>query len=216
MIVGISAGREEKVTEQAIKTVLEETNEPYEFYSLSSFEILTCDACNGCISTNRCVKDDKLNEIVETMIKADGIVFGAPEYWDGMNAKGRAFWERVAFSLRHNENYPLADKPGVIVGVSGDGDSRYVIKDIKNFFDDARINTIDQIEVRGEYACFSCGLGHICSAGGLTNFYEIPVEKSDVRTPDLCEQYPGTENKEKDVLVELKEAGQLLYDKISN
>ncbi len=214
MIVGISAGREQKVTEQAVKTVLEETEQSNEFYSLSSFEILTCDACNGCIRTNRCVKDDKLNEIIESMIKADGIVFGAPEYWDGMNAKGRAFWERVAFSLRHNDNYPLADKPGVIVGVSGDGDSRYVLKDIKNFFDDAKINTIDQIEVRGKYACFSCGLGHICRAGGLTNFYNIPVEKSDMITPELCEQYPENESQEKDVLVELKEAGQFLKKKI--
>lgn len=214
MIVGISAGREEKVTEQAVKTVLEETDEPYELYSLSSFEILTCDACNGCISTNRCVKGDKLNEIIETMIKADGIVFGAPEYWDGMNAKGRAFWERVAFSLRHNDNFPLAGKLGVIVGVSGDGDSGYVIKDIKNFFEDVKIDTISQIEVRGEYACFSCGLGHICRAGGLTNFYEIPVEKSDVIIPELCEQYPETENDEKDVLVELKESGQLMASKI--
>jgi hypothetical protein len=214
MIVGISAGREEKVTEKAVKTVLEETEQPNELYSLSSFEILTCDACNGCISTNRCVKDDKLNEIIETMIKADGIVFGAPEYWDGMNAKGRAFWERVAFSLRHNDNYPLADKPGVIVGVSGDGDSKYVLKDIKAFFDDVKINTFSQIEVRGEYACFSCGLGHICRAGGLTNFYKIPVEKNEVIRPELCEQYPETENQEKDVLVELKEAGQLLDSKI--
>ena len=40
--VGISAGRPGKITEKAVKSVLTGAGSPYEFYSLSKFELLTC------------------------------------------------------------------------------------------------------------------------------------------------------------------------------
>ena len=186
--IGISAGRENKVTEKAVKTVLAASGENYDFYSLSSFEILSCDGCNGCVESHRCVKDDQLNKILAAMEQAQGIVFGAPEYWGGMNAKGRAFWERICFSTRHNEYFPLAAKAAVLVGVSGDGDSSGVINDGVEFLEDARLNIIEKIEIKGEYACFDCGFGHLCQVGGLKNFYELPVEPEEVERPELSEE----------------------------
>ena len=186
--IGISAGRENKVTEKAVKTVLEASRIDYEFYSLSSFEILSCDGCNGCIESHQCVKNDQLNQISKAMQQADGIVFGAPEYWDGMNAKGRAFWERICFSTRHNEYFPLEGKPAVLIGVSGDGDSRGVIEDGIEFLEDARMEIIEKIGIKGEYACFTCGYGHLCQVGGLKNFYDLPVELGDVERPELSEE----------------------------
>lgn len=209
-LLGISAGREDKVTEKAVKNVLKASGLPFEFYSLASFNIYTCDACNGCVESHKCVKDDKLNEIFQAMQKSAGIVFGAPEYWNGMNAKGRAFLERVCFSGRHNNHFPLADKPGVIVGVSGDGDSRAVIKDGERFFEDARINIVETIQIQGEYACFTCGYGHECDVGGLKNFYDLPVDSSRVKKPELCRQKP--EDKNSSVLPELREAGRKLAE----
>lgn len=112
------------------------------FILLSNFEVLTCDGCNGCIESYECVKDDSVNQISEAIQQAQGIIFGAPEYWEGMNDKGEAFWEPVCFSTRHNNNFPLQGKPGVIIGVSGDGNSIGVIEEIESFFNDALIEKV--------------------------------------------------------------------------
>ena len=55
-ILGISAGRKNKISESAVKYVLDKCEMDYDFYSLSSFDISTCDACNGCVESYRCVK----------------------------------------------------------------------------------------------------------------------------------------------------------------
>lgn len=209
-IIGISAGRNSKISEKAVKYVLEEVDLPTNFYSLSNFEILTCDACNGCIETHRCVKNDKLNDIIDEIKTAKGIVFAAPEYWDGMNAKGRAFWERVCYSTRHNSNFPFKNLDGIIIGVSGDGDSAEVVNDIKRFYEDARIESISEIEIQGEYGCFTCGYGGVCSVGGLTNFYELPKKIKEEDIPNLCNQHPEKDDKSKDILEELKKAAKII------
>ena len=208
-VVGISSGRKQKVTEQAVRTVLSATNADTQFYSLSNFEILTCDACNGCIKTHECVKDDGLEEIKAALQEADGIVFGAPEYWEGMHAKGRAFWERFCFSLRHKDNFPLNGMPGVAVGVSGDGDSSSVLTDISKFFADLRINLIEEIAVQGEYACFNCGYGAECKTGGIAEIYDLPLELTEEKVPTLACQHPEKENT-RNVIRKLKQAGQKL------
>jgi hypothetical protein len=216
-LIGISAGRENKVSEKAVRFILNESNLKYDFYSLSSFEILTCDACNGCIETYRCVKDDKINEIISDLKQADGLVFAAPEYWDGMNGKGRAFWERVCFSTRHNSNFPFKNLKGIILGISGDGDSVGVINDIENFYKDARIDIIDKVKIQGEYACFTCGYGDKCPVGGLANLYNLPIEISEKVIPGLCNQHPEGHDQEDELLKELKNAtGKLINEMASS
>ncbi|AGB42026.1 NADPH-dependent FMN reductase [Halobacteroides halobius DSM 5150] len=213
-IIGISAGRKDRVTERAIKTILEASGLAYQFYSLSNFEILTCDACNSCIESHRCIKDDKLNQILKEMKEASGIIFGAPEYWEGMNAKGRAFWERVCFSTRHNKHFPLDGKLGVVIGVSGDGDSSAVITDITNFYTDARIEITTKVEIQGEYACFSCGYGDECSVGGLAEIYDLPLNIKDDKIPGLDNQHPEKISKGGNIVIRLKEIGRRLTQRL--
>lgn len=191
-IVGMSAGRKGKTSEAAVSLVLASSGLESEIFSLSDLDLLTCDACNGCVDTHICVKDDGLVQIQEAMERADAIVFGAPQYWGGMCGKGRAFWERVCFSGRHNSLFPLSGTPGVIIGVSGTGTSTHVVQDIKRFFDDARIHTVDQVEVQGEFACFTCGYGDKCSVGGYAGMYPLGTPITSERTPTLCNQRPET------------------------
>ncbi|MCK8817521.1 flavodoxin family protein [Natroniella sulfidigena] len=214
-IIGISAGRKGKITEEAVKTVLEESGLATEFFSLSDFELLTCDACNGCIETYRCVKDDELNQILIKMEQAEGIVFGAPEYWEGINAKGRSFWERICFSTRHNAHFSLQDKVGVAIGVSGDGNSTAVIEDIKRFFVDARLEIVGEVEVQGEYACFTCGYGQRCAVGGLAEIYDLPLEITPDKIPDLCNQNPH-QARRNSVVAELRGVGLRVAQKIKD
>ncbi|HDQ13306.1 MAG TPA: flavodoxin family protein, partial [Sediminispirochaeta sp.] len=126
-VVGIHSGRRGKVSEIALKNVLEHSGLEYLVFELTDLALETCDACLGCLGSNRCVKKDGVNEIVDAMSEASALVFAGPEYWDGVHAKARAFWERVCFMGRHNEAFPLQHLLGVIVGVSGHGDASAAI-----------------------------------------------------------------------------------------
>ena len=191
-VVAVSAGRKNKISEAAANTILEAGEFSGRLFSLSEREIVPCAACNGCVESGKCVKDDGLEDILESMKKAGAIIFSGPEYWDGMNALGRAFWERVCFSTRHLGRFPLEDKIGIIVGISGDGDSRGVIEDARIFMEDARIDIADEVEVQGEYACFTCGYGDDCEVGGLAGIYDLPLEITEDIIPDLTNQCPHT------------------------
>ncbi len=107
-VIGVSAGRKKKISETVIKAVLNGMKEfpdiETELITLSGKVIRPCEACNGCVKSNRCILNDDFQAIMDKLTNADGIVFGAPTYWDRMNGKGQAFWERACFSGRHNED----------------------------------------------------------------------------------------------------------------
>ena len=65
MILGISGSpRPNGVTANAVKKVLEESGQEYEFISLAGKHIGGCISCLGCTESNRCVVDDDFSEIL--------------------------------------------------------------------------------------------------------------------------------------------------------
>ena len=92
MILGISAsGRENGITGEAVKAVLEATEQPYEFVSLAGLQINGCRGCTGCAGDNHCVVQDDWLEIGEKMrataIKRTALILvgpalGEPQYDD--------------------------------------------------------------------------------------------------------------------------------------
>ncbi len=105
--------------------------------------------------------------------------------------------------------------PGIVIGVSGDGNSSGVLTDINEFFSDAHIELVDKVEVQGEYACFKCGYGNKCDNGGIAEIYEIPIEIAENKVPTLACQHPEEKNTY-NIIGELKDAGQKLTEKIHN
>lgn len=214
-IIGISAGRKNKISDKSIKLILDNVNKETVFYSISDFEILTCDACLGCANTNICIKNDKLNIIKKKMIESEIIIFAGPEYWDGANAKTRAFWERICFSGRHNSLFPLKDKLGIIIGVSGDGNSQKVIGDISRFMEDAKINVIEKISIQGEYACFKCGYCENCEVGGVYELYPSNPKINKEKIPSIDNQHPENANWEENVRNELTKIAYSINNRLS-
>ena len=190
-IIGISAGRDGKVTESLVKAILEGTGKEHEFISLSGKLIRPCEACNECVKDNRCVLEDDFQQVIEKCYEARAIVFGAPNYWDHMNAKGHAFWERACFSGRHNSVFPLEGKLGVIAAVAGTGNGQPVINDVEAYIEDARMHLVGEISVQGEYACFSCGYGNHCPVGGFVDMYPLGTDVQPEIVPSLANQHPN-------------------------
>lgn len=208
-IVGISAGREGKVTESLVRAILEGSGRDCEFISLSRKLIRPCIACSECVKENRCSLEDDLQEVLDECYEAEAIVFGAPNYWDHMNALGQAFWERACYSGRHNSVFPLEGKLGVIAAVAGAGDGKPVVNDIAAYFKDARIHTVGDISVQGEDPCFTCGHGNYCPVGGLADKYPLGIAVEPELVPSLTNQYPENPDLPKEERSRLNDARKM-------
>lgn len=79
-----------------------------ELIQLAGKPIAGCRACYKCFEKmdRRCVvKKDILNELIEKMEGADGILLGSPTYFSDVSAGMRAFIERCGFVARANDYF---------------------------------------------------------------------------------------------------------------
>jgi len=77
-----------------------------ELVQLAGNPIAGCIACYKCFKNKnrRCSVDkDMLNDIIEKMLKADGIILGSPTYFSDVSSGMRAFIERCGFVARAND-----------------------------------------------------------------------------------------------------------------
>ncbi len=96
-----------------------------------------CSACLKCAETqdNRCsgLKDDGLNECIEKMIAADGILIGSPTYYANCTATTQALMERAGYATRKSGN-PLARKVGAAVVAVRRGGAIHAFDSINHWF----------------------------------------------------------------------------------
>jgi multimeric flavodoxin WrbA len=113
------------------------------------------------------------------MLKADAIVFGAPNYFSKMNALGHACWERT-FSFRHREIFNLAGKLGVIVSTGYEGED-YVKPQIEDFMLRNKMAVVESVRVEGYGQCYTCGYGHDCGVGRVVRVHGFldKIEEKD-------------------------------------
>ena len=73
---------------------------------MQEIPIAGCIACYKCFKNKnrRCSVDkDMLNDIIEKMLQADGIIIGSPTYFSDVTSGTRAFIERCGFVARAND-----------------------------------------------------------------------------------------------------------------
>jgi multimeric flavodoxin WrbA len=89
-----------------------------ELVQLAGRRLAGCTACLKCAETldNRCsgLPEDGLNECIQKMLAADGIIIGSPTYYANCTATTQALMERAGYATRKNGN-PLARKVGAAV-----------------------------------------------------------------------------------------------------
>ena len=103
-------------TKQAIEMVfaeLEKEGIETELVQLAGKKIQHCLSCYKCAKAkdNKCHgRDDDLNELIEKMLEADGIILGSPTYFANISSKMKA----------------LIDRAGLVAKVNGDSLKRKV------------------------------------------------------------------------------------------
>ncbi|KAF0155269.1 MAG: NADPH-dependent FMN reductase [Syntrophaceae bacterium] len=112
-----ASARKDGNTAILLNTVLDELkNEGIktDMIQLAGKTLRGCTACNKCMKTldKHCaVKKDMLNDIMDQMLSADGILLGSPTYFSDVTANMRAFIERSGRVSRVND-YMLKRKVG--------------------------------------------------------------------------------------------------------
>jgi multimeric flavodoxin WrbA len=115
-----ASARKDGNTAILLNTVLDELKTEgieTEMIQLGGKTINGCRACYKCFENTdkHCVvKSDMLNDILDKMVDADGILLGSPTYFSDVTANMRAVIERCGFVSRAND-YMLKRKVGASV-----------------------------------------------------------------------------------------------------
>ncbi len=126
-------------THRALEVVLQEIAKEgieTELVQMGCEDLAPCQACNVCMQKKdrRCKrKDDRVNEWVQKMAEADGIIIGSPVYFGSMTAQTKAFVDRVGFVNRANGNL-FRRKVGAAVAVNRRAGALATFREINDFF----------------------------------------------------------------------------------
>lgn len=107
-----------------------------ELFQLAGKKIQGCIACYKCMKNKdkRCaVTKDVVNECIEKMIEADGILLGSPTYFADVSAATRALIERAGYVARAND-YMFKRKVGAGVVAVRRGGAIHAFNSLNLFF----------------------------------------------------------------------------------
>ena len=107
-----------------------------EIYSLAGKQIQGCIACFKCFENKnkRCaVEKDIINECIQKMLEADGILLGSPTYFADVSASMKALIERCGMVSRANADM-LKRKVGAGVVAVRRAGAMHVFNSLNSFF----------------------------------------------------------------------------------
>lgn len=126
-----------------------------ELVQLAGQQIRGCTACRTCFETKnqRCViEDDDVNEYIQKMVKADGVILGSPTYFSMMSPEMKALIDRAGFVTRAQPDM-LKRKVGAAVVAVRRAGGMPTFDAINHFF------LINQMIVPGS-SYWNIGVGH--------------------------------------------------------
>ncbi len=94
--------RKQGNTYEALKLVaneLEFQGIEVEIVHIGNKDIQSCTSCNSCFKNRNeaCIINDEVNEWIQKMKNADGIILGSPVHFSAMSAKMKTFLDRAFF-----------------------------------------------------------------------------------------------------------------------
>ncbi len=107
-----------------------------ELFQLSGKKIRGCTACMKCHENKdqRCsVKSDILNECIEKMLGADGIILGSPTYFTDVSSEMKALIDRAGMTAKANGDMFMRKVGAAVVAVRRAG-SIHAFDSLNHFF----------------------------------------------------------------------------------
>ena len=164
-------------TDRAVQAVLEATGLDSEFIKLSDYEVAPCRASLRCVKANRCSIEDDGIMMAEKAKEADALVVGGFTPYSTLDARTKAFLERL-YPLRHQHGY-MAGKPGAAVIASCIHDSTEAlppagdmgINAIQFYMMEEGMEFLGAVKVSGNVPCIRCGRGDECKMSGIKMIY---------------------------------------------
>ena len=133
------SARKDGNTALLIKAVFEELNKSdidTELVQLAGNPVRGCIACRKCFTAKnkRCsVTGDIINECIEKMIEADGIIFGSPVYFANLTPEIKALIDRSGFVAKANGDM-FKQKVGASVVAVRRAGAIHVFNSLNHFF----------------------------------------------------------------------------------
>ena len=122
-----------------VATQLEKNGVESQLIQIGSKVIRGCIACGKCKDTGYCIfKDDPVNEVIDLLRAADGVVVGSPVYYAGPNATLCALLDRVFFM----KSAPYAFKPAAAVVSCRRGGASASFDRLNKYFTIARMPVV--------------------------------------------------------------------------
>jgi multimeric flavodoxin WrbA len=107
-----------------------------ELYSLAGKKIHGCIACYKCFKNKdqRCsVKDDVINECIEKILEAQGVLLGSPTYFSDVSTEMKALIDRCGLVAKANQDMFKRKVGAAVVAVRRAG-SVHVFDSMNHFF----------------------------------------------------------------------------------
>jgi len=115
---------------------LEQEGFETELVQLSDIKIKTCLACYQCFENKNqhcSIEDDDLNQCIDKMLDAKGIILASPTYIGDVTSMMKALIDRAGMVARANDNM-LRRKVGAAVSVASWGGAIHTFDSINHFF----------------------------------------------------------------------------------
>jgi Multimeric flavodoxin WrbA len=94
----VASPRKEGSTAFTVNKILEgaeETGAETEIWYSGELDIRPCKGCLCCVKSGKCVVDDDMQKIYDSLKQADALVLGSPVYMGQMTAQAKTFMDRL-------------------------------------------------------------------------------------------------------------------------
>lgn len=177
-VIGISGSPiKNSNTDRALKMALEATGLETELIKLKDYTIAPCQACLGCVKTNRCVIQDDGIELAEKVKAADAMIVAGFTPYSSLDGRTKAFLERL-YPLRHRHGFMMG-KPGGIIVTNAIPEGNDMLPPafemgknaITFYMMEEGMEIAGAVRVDGNVPCIKCGQDTECKISGLTMLY---------------------------------------------